>query len=79
VIYLLPRITTAVPSPLVCIVVLTLIGPWLHLPLKTVADLGCCPTRCPPSPCLDVPFTLDTLRLIALPALPSRWSACSNR
>src|ERR1700712_5124350 len=39
VISLLPRLTTAVPSPLVCIVLVTLVGQWLHLPLKTVADL----------------------------------------
>ena len=68
VIYGLPRITTAVPSPLVCIVVLTLIGQWLHLPLKTVADLGLLPDTLPVFALPTVPFTMETLRLIALPA-----------
>ncbi len=69
IIYGLPRITTAVPSPLVCIVVLTVIASWFGLPLKTVADLGTLPDALPVFAWLDVPFTLDTLRLIALPAL----------
>jgi SulP family sulfate permease len=68
-IYGLPRITTAVPSPLICIVVLTLAGSWLHLPLKTVADLGLLPDALPRFALPDVPWSLDTLRLIALPAL----------
>lgn len=69
IIYGLPRITSAVPSPLVCIVVLTVIASWFGLPLKTVADLGTLPDALPVFAGLDVPFTLDTLRLIALPAV----------
>ena len=69
IIYGLPRITSIVPSPLVCIVVLTLIAQWLHLPLKTVADLGALPQGLPSFALPDVPFTLETLKLIALPAL----------
>ena len=69
IIYGLPRITSAVPSPLVCIVVLTVIASWFGLPLKTVADLGSLPDALPVFAWLDVPFKLDTLRLIALPAL----------
>ena len=69
IIYGLPRITSAVPSPLVCIVVLTVIASWFGLPLKTVADLGTLPDALPVFAWLDVPFTLDTLRLIAFPAL----------
>ena len=69
IIYGLPRITSAVPSPLVCIVVLTVIASWFGLPLKTVADLGSLPDALPVFAWLDVPFNLDTLRLIALPAL----------
>jgi len=68
IIYLLPRITTAVPSPLVCIVVVTLVGHWLDLPLKTVADLGHLPDALPAFAWLSVPMSLDTLRIIALPA-----------
>ncbi len=69
IIYGLPRLTTAVPSPLVCIVVLTLAASWLGLPLKTVADLGQLPDSMPVFGWPGVPLTLDTLRLIALPAL----------
>ncbi|SDP82945.1 sulfate permease, SulP family [Rhodoferax sp. OV413] len=67
-IYGLPRITTAVPSPLVCIVVLTLVAHWWQLPLKTVADLGLLPDALPVFALPSVPFSLETLRLIALPA-----------
>ena len=69
VIYGLPRITTAVPSPLVCIVVVTAAGLWLHLPLKTVADLGLLPDALPRFALPAVPWSLETLQLIALPAL----------
>jgi len=69
IIYLLPRLTTAVPSPLVCIVVLTLIALYVDLPLKTVADLGHLPDALPVFVWPQVPLTLETLRIIALPAL----------
>jgi len=68
IIYLLPRITTAVPSPLVCIVVVTLAAHWLGLPLKTVADLGHLPDALPAFAWLSVPMSIETLRIIALPA-----------
>jgi SulP family sulfate permease len=68
VIYGVPRITKAVPSPLICIVVLTLAGQWLNLPLKTVADLGLLPGGLPAFGWPQVPLSVDTLKLIALPA-----------
>ncbi len=68
IIYGLPRLSSVVPSPLVCIVVVTLIGQWLHLPLKTVADLGLLPDALPVFSLPAVPFSMETLRLIALPA-----------
>ncbi|RYX94682.1 MAG: SulP family inorganic anion transporter [Comamonadaceae bacterium] len=68
VIYGLPRLTRAVPSPLVCIVVMTLLAHWLKLPLKTVADLGLLPAALPVFALPGVPVSLETLRLIALPA-----------
>jgi len=69
IIYGLPRLTRAVPSPLVCIVVLTLLSSWLGLPLKTVADLGHLPETLPIFSWPGVPLVWDTLRIIALPAL----------
>ena len=40
IIYLLPRITSAIPSPLICVVVLTAISIALPMPLRVVGDLG---------------------------------------
>lgn len=68
VIYGLPRLTRAVPSPLVAILVVTLVGQALHLPLATVADLGQLPSALPTFGWPGVPPTLETLRIIALPA-----------
>jgi SulP family sulfate permease len=69
VIYLVPRLTTAIPSPLICIVVLTVGCVTLHLPVKTVADLGRLPDSLPIFAWPQVPLTLDTLKIIAGPAL----------
>ncbi len=64
VIYLFPRITKAVPSPLVAIVVVTLVTLGFGIHVKTVADLGEMPTALPPFAFPQVPWTLDTLRII---------------
>jgi SulP family sulfate permease len=64
IIYLLPRFTTAVPSPLVCIVVLTVIAIALDLPVRTVGDAGAFPEHLPAFGLPHVPMTLDTLRIL---------------
>ncbi|RZL36228.1 MAG: SulP family inorganic anion transporter [Rubrivivax sp.] len=69
IIYGLPRLTTLVPSPLVCIVVLTVAAQSLQLPLKTVADLGLLPQGLPSFGLPQIPWSLETLQLIALPAV----------
>jgi SulP family sulfate permease len=69
IIYGLPRLTSAVPSPLICILVLSGIAAAFGLPVKTVADLGQLPDALPVFGGLSVPLDLATLRLIALPAL----------
>ena len=69
VIYLVPRLTTAIPSPLICILVLTGLPMALHLPVKVVADLGRLPDALPLFAWPAIPLTLDTLRIIAGPAL----------
>ncbi|MGJ7546026.1 SulP family inorganic anion transporter [Variovorax sp. LT1R16] len=69
IIYLLPRLTSVVPSPLVCIVVLSVLAAVAGLPVTTVADLGQLPDALPMFGWPDVPLDLATLRLIALPAL----------
>jgi sulfate permease, SulP family len=64
IIYLLPRVTRAVPSPLVCIIVLTCVSMALHLQLRTVGDMGSFPDRLPVFALPQVPFSFDTLRII---------------
>ena len=66
IIYLLPRLTTAVPSPLVTILVLTAVSVGFGLDLRTVGDMGELPSTLPSFLIPNVPFTLDTL-LIILP------------
>lgn len=56
------------PSPRVCIVVLTLLTQALKLPLMTGADLGHLPDALPIFAWPSVPLTWETLRIIALPA-----------
>lgn len=66
IIYLFPRLTTAVPLPLVCIVVLTGLALALGIDIRTVADLGELPDALPILLFPDVPLNLETL-LIILP------------
>ncbi len=40
IIYLFPRITKVIPSPLVCIIVLTVISLFINADLRTVGDMG---------------------------------------
>ncbi|MEJ2457542.1 MAG: SulP family inorganic anion transporter [Novosphingobium sp.] len=65
IIYLFPRVTTAVPSPLVSIVVLSAISIGLGLPVHTVADMGDLPSGLPSFALPHVPLTWETLRIIA--------------
>lgn len=69
VIYLAPRITTAVPSPLICILLLTIISVTFHLPVMTIADLGKLPDQLPAFGWPQVPLSVETLTIIAGPAL----------
>ncbi|KQB56824.1 MULTISPECIES: SulP family inorganic anion transporter [Acidovorax] len=60
---------TAIPSPLICVVVLTVLASALGLHLSTVGDLGKLPDALPVFALPQVPVSLDTLRIILLPAL----------
>ncbi|MGN1055535.1 MAG: SulP family inorganic anion transporter [Comamonas sp.] len=60
---------TAIPSPLICVVVLTIVTAWMGLPVATVADLGKLPDALPLFGLPEVPASLETLRIILLPAL----------
>ncbi|GAA3490695.1 SulP family inorganic anion transporter [Streptomyces cremeus] len=62
---LFPRVTTAVPAPLVSIVILTLITVGAGIAVPTVGDRGELPSSLPVPGLPDVPFTLDTLSTVA--------------
>ena len=64
IIYLFPRITTAVPSTLISIIIVTSIALMSGLQLKTVGDMGSLPKELPFFSIPDVPFTLETLGII---------------
>jgi sulfate permease, SulP family len=64
IIYVLPRFTKAVPSPLVAIVVLTLVSMIWQLDVRQVGDLGELPSTLPAFLWPDVPLTLTTLWII---------------
>ncbi|KQN90449.1 sulfate transporter [Sphingomonas sp. Leaf231] len=64
IIYLLPRVTKAVPSPLVAIVVLTIVAIWSGMPVRTVGDMGRLPEGLPSLALPQVPLTWETLRII---------------
>lgn len=69
IIYLFPRLPVLgklLPSPLVCIIVLTAISISLGLTVHTVGDMGSLPDSLPIFLWPDVPLNLDTL-LIVLP------------
>ena len=60
VIYLMPRVTTVIPSPLICILVLTVISMVVPMPLHVVSDLGRLP---------------DSLPSLVLPQIPLSWAS----
>lgn len=64
IIYLLPRLTRAVPSPLVAILVLAALSIGLDLPVNTVGDMGRLPEGFPSFALPQVPLTWETLRII---------------
>ncbi len=64
IIYLFPLLTRAVPSPLVCIVVLTGVAMAAGLDIRTVGDMGRLPDSLPVFLLPDVPLNLQTLLII---------------
>jgi SulP family sulfate permease len=70
IIYLLPRLTKAVPSPLVCIVLLTAVTMVLGLDLRTVGHMGELPSTLPMFLLPDIPLNWETLRIILPYSIP---------
>lgn len=64
IIYLFPYLTKSVPSPLVCIVLLTAVAMMLDLDIRTVGDMGELPDSLPVFLLPDVPLNWDTLAII---------------
>lgn len=69
IIYLAPKVTTIIPSPLICIVVLTLICAVFPMPVQTIADLGRLPASLPSFSLPNLPVTLEILQIVAPYAL----------
>ena len=65
VIYGLPRISKAVPSPLVAIIALSAVVIWTGLDVRTVGDMGEMPTTLPMFHFPAVPLTWETFTIIA--------------
>ncbi|TCT39089.1 SulP family inorganic anion transporter [Martelella mediterranea] len=64
IIYLLPRLTNAVPSPLVAIIVITVLTMIFQFDVRNVGDMGALPESFPVFHLPMVPLTLDTLMII---------------
>jgi len=64
IIYLFPYVTTAVPSPLVTIVVLTALTLFFGWDVRTVGDMGALPDTLPVFLIPDIPLTFETLQII---------------
>jgi len=69
IIFLMPKITTAVPAPLVAIVVLTAITLTFTIGVPTVGDEGELPSTLPTCLIPNVPFSFETLSIIGPYAL----------
>ena len=61
---LLPKVGKTVPSPLVCILLLTAVAMVTGMDIRTVGDMGELPATLPVFLWPDVPLTLETLKII---------------
>lgn len=64
IIYLFPYVTKAIPSPLVCILVLTALSIWFAFDIRTVGDMGELPSTLPVFLIPQIPLNLETLMII---------------
>lgn len=70
IIYLVPRWTKAVPSPLICIIVLTVISVLTGMELRTVGDMGELPSTLPVFLFPQIPWNWQTLAIIVPYSIP---------
>ena len=66
----IPFIGKSIPSPLVCIIVLTGIAMYLHLDIRNVGDMGELPDTLPIFLWPEVPLNLETLQIILPYSIP---------
>ncbi len=64
IIYVVPRFFKAIPAPLIAIIVLTAVYLFMGADLRTVGDLGAIERSLPSFIIPDVPYTMETLRII---------------
>jgi len=64
IIYLLPKLTKVIPSTLAAIMMVSLISAWLELDTKTVGDMGSIAGGLPSFHMPQVPWDLETLKII---------------
>lgn len=60
----LPKIGKAIPSPLICIIVLSGLALFLGTDMRTVSDLGQFPDTLPVFLLPEIPLNLETLQIV---------------
>ncbi|MEV9641620.1 SulP family inorganic anion transporter [Mammaliicoccus sciuri] len=63
-VYAVPRFFTAIPAPLIAIVVMTTVALLSGVKLQTIGDLGTMPSSLPIFFLPDIPLNLETLKII---------------
>jgi len=63
-IYLIPRFIKVIPAPLIAIIFMTIIAIVSGVNLQTIGDLGTMPSTLPTFFFPDIPFNLETLKII---------------
>ncbi|KHF77691.1 Sulfate permease [Acinetobacter sp. neg1] len=67
---LIPKLGKLLPSPLVCIIIITLIAISMGIDLRTVGDMGELPNTLPIFLLPDIPLNLETLMIILPYSIP---------
>ena len=64
IVWLVPRVQKAVPSPLLAVIVVTVVAVFGGLDVRTIGDMGALPETLPVFNMLTVPLTLETLGIV---------------
>lgn len=64
IIYLLPRLNSKIPAPIIAIIILTAISMAFKLDIKVLGDMGRITSELPKFLLPDVPFSVETLKVI---------------